>query len=455
MGWGGLADAFDEESGKWAHEKARLRQLLSDGEYAAARASTLTAFYTPQEIARPIWEAIRGMGLSGGRVLEPSCGTGAFFAAMPEALAGCRLVGVELDGLTARIARALHPSAEIIHGGFEHADLDDESFDVAVGNVPFGSYQVDDPRHRDEGLLVHDWFFARALDLVRPGGIVAFVTSKGTLDKKNPAARRRIAERAELVGAVRLPNTAFSPHAEVTADVVILQKRERAEVCEPEWAHTERVEAGIDVNSYFASHPDMVLGELAATTNAYGRADSECRPKPGTDLEEALREALGKMTARIPEWDAPESEPGDAIPADPDVRDWSYAESGGALYFRMGPLMHRQNPSKAAAERIGGMIPLRDCARRLITLEKDGAPDAEVEAERARLNALYDAYAAKHGILNSRANAAALKQDSSYPLLCALEILDGEGNFERKADMFSKRTIRPNADGSICPTWRG
>lgn len=445
VGWGGLADAFDEESGKWAHEKARLRRLLSDGEYAAARASTLTAFYTPKEIARPIWEAIRGMGLAGGNILEPSCGTGAFFAAMPEALSDCRLVGVELDGLTARIARALHPSAEIIHGGFEHADLDDESFDVAVGNVPFGSYQVDDPRHRDEGLLVHDWFFARALDLVRPGGIVAFVTSKGTLDKKNPAARRRIAERAELVGAVRLPNTAFSPHAEVTADVVILQKRERAEVCEPEWAHTERVEAGIDVNSYFASHPDMVLGELAATTNAYGRADSECRPKPGTDLEEALREALGKMTARIPEWDAPESEPGDAIPADPDVRDWSYAESGGALYFRMGPLMHRQNPSKAAAERIGGMIPLRDCARRLITLEKDGAPDAEVEAERARLNALYDAYAAKHGILNSRANAAALKQDSSYPLLCALEILDGEGNFERKADMFSKRTIRPNA----------
>lgn len=444
VGWGGLADAFDEESGKWAHEKARLRQLLSGEEYAAARASTLTAFYTPQEIARPIWEAIRGMGLSGGRVLEPSCGTGAFFAAMPEALAGCRLVGVELDGLTARIARVLHPSAEIIHGGFEHAGLADESFDVAVGNVPFGSYQIDDPRHRGEGLLVHDWFFARALDMVRPGGIVAFVTSKGTLDKKNPAARRRLAERAELVGAVRLPSTAFAPHAEVTADVVILQKRERAEICEPEWVHTERTEAGIDVNSHFASHPDMVLGELAATTNAYGRADVECRPKPGTDLEEALREALGKMAARIPEWEAPENGPEDAIPADPGVRDWSYAASGGAIYFRMGSLMHRQNPSKAAAERIRGMIPLRDCARRLIGLEKDGAPDAEVEAERARLNALYDAYAAKHGILNSRANAAAFKQDSSYPLLCALEILDGEGGFERKADMFSKRTIRPN-----------
>ena len=445
VGWGGLADVFDESSTKWSAERERLRALLTGEEWSAARASTLTAFYTPPGIVRPIWEAIEAMGFAGGSVLEPSCGTGAFFRGMPESLAGSKLVGVELDPLTARIARALNPGSDIRNCGFEGADLADDSFDVAVGNVPFGSYQVDDPRHRGEGLLVHDYFFARALDLVRPGGVVAFVTSKGTLDKKNGTARRRLAERAELLGAVRLPSTAFAPHTEVTADVVVMQKRTRPEACDPEWTHTERTETGMEVNSYFVSHPEMVLGELAATRNAYGRADVECRERLGSDLEADLREALGRMAASMPTLAAPEPAPSDgSVPADPRVRDWSYAEEGGAIYFRMGTRMHPQTPSKAAAERIRGMMGVRDCARRLIGLESDDAPESEIEEARARLNGLYDSYTAKHGLLSSRANAAAFKQDSSYPLLCALEVLDEDGGLLRKADILRKRTIRPN-----------
>lgn len=445
VGWGGLADVFDESSTKWPAERERLRTLLTGEEWSAARASTLTAFYTPPGIVRPIWEAIEAMGFAGGSVLEPSCGTGAFFRGMPESLAGSRLVGVELDPLTARIARALNPDSDIRNCGFEGADLADDSFDVAIGNVPFGSYQVDDPRHRGEGLLVHDYFFARALDLVRPGGVVAFVTSKGTLGKKNGAARRRLAERAELLGAVRLPSTAFAPHTEVTADVVVMQKRARPEACDPEWVHTERTETGVEVNSYFVSHPEMVLGELAATRNAYGRADVECRERPGSDLEADLREALGRIAASMPILAAPEPAPSDgSVPADPRVRDWSYAEEGGTIYFRMGTRMHPQTPSKTAAERIRGMMGVRDCARRLIGLESDDAPESEIEEARARLNGLYDAYTAKHGLLSSRANAAAFKQDSSYPLLCALEVLDEDGGLLRKADILRKRTIRPN-----------
>lgn len=445
VGWGGLADVFDESSPKWAAERERLRMLLTEEEWSAARASTLTAFYTPPEIVRPIWEAIEAMGFAGGSVLEPSCGTGAFFRGMPESLAGSRLVGVELDSLTARIARASAPGAEIIQGKFEHAHLDEESFDIAVGNVPFGSYQADDPRYRGEGLLVHDYFFARALELVRPGGVVAFVTSKGTLDKKNGTARRRLAEKAELLGAVRLPSTAFAPHTKVTTDIVVLQKRARPEACEPEWVHTERTEAGIDLNSYFVSHPEMVLGELVAAENAYGRTDVECREKPGDDLEANLRGALGSIAASMPTHTAPDQAPSDgSIPADPRVRDWSYARENGTIYFRMGARMFPQNPAKTASERILGMMDVRDCTRRLIELERDDAPKHEIEAARADLNVLYDTYTAKHGILSSRANAAAFRQDSSYPLLCALEVLDEDGGLARKADILSKRTIRPS-----------
>ncbi len=448
-GWGALAKMFDERDASWQKEKAELRGLLAKDEYEAARASTLNAHYTSPVVVKAMYGALANMGFEGGNVLEPACGTGNFFGLLPESMRGSSLFGVELDPTTAKIARRLYPGADIRAAGFEETDFADISFDVAIGNVPFGDYSVADKRYDEHRFLVHDYFFARALDLVRPGGIVAFVTSKGTLDKKNPSVRRYLAERAELVGAVRLPNTAFAANAgtRVTADIVFLQKRDRPIECEPDWVHLGATADGIPVNAYFAEHPEMVLGTMTRdNTLHHGRgSETACEPVPGADLAEQLRAAVANIQARVTEYeyDDPEADEGEALRADPGVRNYSFTVVDGRVYYRIDSLMHPSDLSKTGESRVRGMIEIRDALRELIDLQTGDAPDDEIEASQARLNKVYDEYTAKYGILNSRGNSSAFRDDSSYPLLCALEDLDEEGRFVGKADMFTKRTIRP------------
>ena len=449
-GWGALAKVFDERGGGWQKEKVLVRERLTEAEYEAARASTLNAHFTSPVVIKAMYAALANMGFEGGNILEPSCGTGNFFGLLPDEMKGSTLYGVELDPTTAKIACHLYPQADIRASGFEDADFPDDFFDVAVGNVPFGSYQIADKRYDEHRFLVHDYFFARSLDLVRPGGIVAFVTSKGTLDKKNPSVRRYLAERAELVGAVRLPNTAFAANAgtRVTADIIFLKKRERPVVCEPDWVHLGTTESGIPVNSHFAEHPEMVLGTMARDNVLfYGRGDeTTCEPIEGAVLSEQLGSAVAGIRAQIGEYERDETNPdeGDAIRADPSVRNYSYAVVGGKVYYRIDSLMHPAELTKTGESRVKGMAGVRDILRKLIDLETADAPDDEIEACQAELSRLYDAYTAKYGILNSRGNSMAFSQDGGYPLLCALEDLDDEGNFAGKADMFSKRTIRPS-----------
>ena len=449
VGWGGLPDAFDESKQNWAAEFRELRELLTPEEYTAARASTLNAHYTTPTVIRAIYEAVGNMGFQTGNILEPSMGVGNFFGMLPEQMQGSRLYGVELDSITGRIAQQLYPKANITIAGFETTDRRD-FFDLAVGNVPFGQYKVNDPAYNKLGFNIHNYFFAKALDQVRPGGVVAFVTSRYTMDAQNPSARRYLAQRADLLGAIRLPNTAFKANAgtEVVSDILFLQKRDRAIDIEPDWVHLGKTEDGYAINSYFLDHPEMVMGRNSSESTAHGM-DYTVEPLEEISLADQLREAVQHIHGTYQEAELPdlgESEAiRDTIPADPDVKNFSYALIDGEVYFRENSVMVRPELNNTARERVKGMIGLRDCVRQLIDLQMDEyTPDSAIQQKQAELDTLYDRFTEKYGILNSRGNRLAFSDDSAYYLLCALEILDEDGNFQRKADMFSKRTIQPH-----------
>ena len=442
VGWGGLADCFDEKHSRYAELKA----LLTEEEYAAARASSLTAFYTSPIIIDAIYKALAQMGLESGNLLEPACGIGNFIGMLPDSMNACKAYGVELDSISGRIARQLYQNSQIAVTGYEKAEIPDSFFDAAVGNVPFGNFKVVDRRYDKHHWLIHDYFFGKTLDKVRPGGVIAFITSKGTMDKEDPSVRKYLAQRADLIGAIRLPDTAFKANAgtEVTSDILFLQKRDRIVDIEPDWVHLDADENGIRMNSYFVRHPEMVLGEMAMESTQYGM-DSVCKPYENADLADLLSEAVSGLHARIPayEQDGPEEEDL-SIPADPDVRNYSFTSVDGKLYFRIDSRMEPVDLPLTTENRVRGMMALRDCARQLIAYQMENHPDEIIRREQEKLGRLYDAYVRKYGRLCTRGNHLAFSDDSSYPLLCSLEVLDNEGNFARKADMFTKRTIRPH-----------
>ena len=446
VGWGGIPQAYDGNNAQWSEEYQQLKSLLTDEEYAAARGSTLNAHYTSPMVIRAMYEALGNMGFQSGNILEPSCGVGNFFGMLPESMSQSRLYGVELDSITGRIARQLYPDAQIEIRGFEKTSRKD-FFDVAVGNVPFGNYKVADKPFDKYGFLIHDYFFAKALEQVRPGGVIAFITSKGTMDKASPDVRRYIAQRAELLGAIRLPNNAFKANAgtEVTSDILFLQKREHPIDIEPDWIHLGQTADGIPVNSYFVDHPDMMLGRMQWDKSMYGNEkETACEPIPGADLAQQLHAAVRNIDGEykrieISEMDINE---GRTIPADPDVRNFSYALVNGQVYYRENSVMTRPVLNQTTQERVKGMIELRDCVRKLIDLQLTDGSDAEIRAQQAELGRLYDAFSAEYGIINGKANGRAFEGDSSYYLLCSLEILDEDRKLKRKADIFSKRTIR-------------
>ena len=443
VGWGGLADCFEETSPHYEE----LKSLLDSEEYAAARASTLTAFYTPPVVIRGIYKALAQMGFTQGNILEPSCGTGNFLGLLPADMAGSKAYGVELDSISGRIAGQLYQNASISVNGFETVQMPDSFFDVAVGNVPFGDFKVLDKRYDKHHWLIHDYFFGKTLDKVRPGGIVAFITSKGTLDKENSAVRKYLAQRADLIGAIRLPDNTFKRNAgtEVTSDIIFLQKRDHITDLEPDWVHLDTDENGIRMNSYFVQHPEMILGDMVMESTRFG-PDSACKAREGEDLSEQLANAIQFLQAEIKPYELEEldEEEDRSIPADPTVKNFSYTIADGQVYYRENSLMHPVEVSVTAESRIRGMIELRECTRRLIEYQTEGYPDEDIAAEQQKLNALYDSFTAKYGLLNSRGNKLAFSEDSSYCLLCSLEVLDEQGNLKRKADMFSKRTIRPH-----------
>ena len=447
VGWGGIPQAFDPDNAAWEAEYLELNALLAPDEFTAARASTLNAHYTSPTVIKAIYTAIENMGFTRGNVLEPSCGIGNFFGLLPESMSASKLYGVELDPITGRIAQQLYQNSNIAIQGFETTNLPDSFFDLAIGNVPFGDYALADRRYDKQHFHIHDYFFAKTLDKVRPGGVVAFVTSKYTMDKQNPAVRKYIAQHAELLGAIRLPNTAFKANAgtDVTADILFLQKRDHAIEIEPEWVHLGQTEDGIPINSYFVENPEMMLGEMTTESTRYGH-DTTCRPYPDRDLTSLLAEAVQNINANIPDYErddlAQETEA--AIPADPAVRNFSYTIYNSGVYYRENSIMLPQEFSATARSRIKGMIGIRDSARRLITLQTEDAPDSEIQQEQAKLNRLYDTYTAKYGLLSDRANATVFREDGSYPLLCSLEVLDADGKLKAKADMFRARTIRPH-----------
>ena len=442
VGWGGLADCFDEKHSRYAELKA----LLTEEEYAAARASSLTAFYTPPVLINAIYKALAQMGLESGNLLEPACGVGNFIGMLPDSMGDCKVYGVELDSISGRIARQLYQNSRIAVTGYEKAEIPDSFFDAAVGNVPFGNIKVVDRRYDKHHWLIHDYFLGKTLDKIRPGGVIAFITSKGTMDKESPAVRKYLAQRADLIGAIRLPNTAFKASAgtDVTSDILFLQKRDRIVDIEPDWVHLDTDENGIRMNSYFVRHPEMVLGEMVMESTQYGM-DSVCRPREGNDLPDLLDKAVSGLHAQIPayEQDGPEEEDL-SIPADPDVRNYSFASVDGKLYFRIDSRMEPVDLPLTTENRVRGMMALRDCARQLIAYQMENHPDEIIRREQEKLGSLYDAYVKKYGRLCTRGNHLAFSDDGSYPLLCSLEVLDNEGNFARKADMFTKRTIRPN-----------
>ena len=451
VGWGSLAPAFDEHNKAWAKEFAELQSLLTPEEYAAARATTLSAHYTSPRVIKAIYDAVGRMGFQPGNILEPSCGIGNFFGLLPEAISGANLYGVELDGLTGRIARQLYQKAHITVDGFENTDHPDDFFDLAVGNVPFGSYKVHDRRYDRHNLQIHDYFLMKTLDKLRPGGIMAVITSKGTMDKKNSKVREALAQKADLLGAIRLPNNAFKANAgtEVTSDILFFQKRATVPEKLPEWVESGLTADGVPLNQYYLQHPEMVLGTMVRGKSMYGNdTETACYPIEGADLAEQLAGAISHIAPpdqELLEMDAPEQEDGktaESIPADLNVRNFSYTVSKGKIYFRENSRMAPVELGKVPTARVKGMIGIRDSARKLIDLQLKGADDAEIKAEQANLNRLYDAYTKKYGILNSPGNRLAFNQDSSYPLLCSLEVLDDEGNFKQKADMFTKRTIQ-------------
>lgn len=449
VGWGGIPQAFDAENPSWAIEYAELKQLLTEDEYTSARESTLNAHYTSPIVIKAIYQAIENMGFKTGNVLEPACGIGNFFGLVPESMAESKLYGVELDSITGRIAKQLYQSARIAVQGYEEANLPDSFFDLAIGNVPFGSYGIADKRYDKNHFLIHDYFFAKTLDKVRPGGIIAFITSKGTLDKRNPAVRKYIAQRADLIGAIRLPNNAFTANAgtQVTSDILFLQKRDRPVEIEPDWVHLSQTEDGIPINSYFATNPDNVLGTMAFDDMMYGnQSETTCIPFEGVDLADQLRIAIENIHAELTDYERDELEENEteSIPADTNVRNFSFALMDGQVYYRENSRMNKIEVSVTAANRIRSMIELRDCTRRLIEYQLEGYPDEDIRHEQQNLNALYDHFAVQYGLINSRANDMAFSDDSSYCLLCSLEVIDENGELERKADMFTKRTIKPH-----------
>ena len=448
VGWGGLPQAFDERSEAWHSEYSALKSLLTQEEYEAARASTLNAHYTSPTVIRAIYAAVEQLGFRSGNVLEPSCGVGNFFGMLPDSMKESRLYGVELDSITGRIAQQLYPKAHITIAGFETTDRRD-FFDLAIGNVPFGAYQVQDKAFARHNFLIHDYFFAKTLEQVRPGGVIAYITSKGTMDKQNPAVRRYIAERAELLGAIRLPNTAFKANAgtEVTSDILFLQKRERPLTVEPDWVHLGQTADGIPINSYFAAHPEMMLGTMVREPGLYGNEnETACIPLEGAVLSEQLTEAVQHIRGEYQAAELPNELEGEAaadtIPADPNVKNYAFTMVDGEVYYRTNSVMAKQKLPLPALERIRGMIDLRQQVNDLIQAQLDNADDAALAPIQARLNQQYDAFTAKYGLINARSNANAFSSDSSYYLLCSLEVLNEQGGLARKADMFTKRTIR-------------
>ena len=451
VGWGGLSMAFDGHNAAWASEYQELKAELSDAEYRAAMESTLTAFYTPPVVIKGMYEALDRLGYAKGTILEPSCGTGNFFGLLPESMGASRLYGVELDPLTGEIAKQLYQRASITVEGFEKTNLPDDHFDVVIGNVPFGEIRVNDSRYNAQKFLIHDYFFAKALDKVRSGGVVAFITSKGTMDKASPEVRKYIAQRAELLAAVRLPDNTFRANAgtEVTSDILFLQKRDRVADVEPDWIYLDTDENGITMNSYFVQHPEMVLGTMRMESTRFGM-DSVCKADSDRPLSELLAEAVQRISGEITEpengIDEISDEQDASIPADPNVRNFSFALVDGKVYFRENDRMHPANLSMTAGNRVRGLVEIRDCVRRLIEYQTEDYPEEMIRTEQENLNRLYDAYTEKYGLINNRGNYLAFASDESYFLLCSLEVLDDEGNFKRKADMFTKRTIKPHRE---------
>jgi len=450
VGWGGLADAFDETKDNWKNEFAELYATLSPEEYAAARSSTLNAHFTSPTVIKAIYEAVGNMGFETGNILEPSMGVGNFFGCLPEAMQNSKLYGVELDSITGRIAKQLYPKADITIAGFETTDRRD-FYDLAIGNVPFGQYQVNDRAYNKLGFSIHDYFFAKALDQVRPGGVVAFVTSRYTMDKQSPEVRKYIAQRADLLGAIRLPNNAFKANAgtEVVSDIIFLQKRDRPIEIEPDWVHLGKNDDGFAINSYFLDNPEMVLGRQTSESTQYGKQDFTVEPYENLDLGVQLKYAIQNINGTYTEAELPELGEGEAIdtsiPADPNVKNYSYTVVDGDVYYRENSRMVKPELNATATERVKGMVELRDCVQKLIGQQMDGfVSDASIRETQRELNDLYDKFTAKHGLINSRGNALAFADDSSYYLLCSLEVLDEDNNLKRKADMFTKRTIKPS-----------
>ena len=457
VGWGGCADAFDEAKENWSSEYTELKDLLTEEEYEAARASVLNAHYTSPIVIKAIYKAIENMGFRTGNILEPSCGIGNFFGLLPESMAGSKLYGIELDGITGRIAKQLYQNANIAIQGYEETSLPDSFFDIAIGNVPFGDYGVADKRYDKNRFLIHDYFIAKTLDKVRPGGIIAFVTSSGTMDKKNPSVRKYIAQRADLLGAVRLPNNAFLANAGtgVVADILFLQKRDRPIEIEPDWVHLGKTDGGFTINQYFVDNPNMILGELSEENTQYGKQAVTVKPIAGAELPEQLSDAIANIHAKITEpeqFEETEENIGESIPADPNVRNFSFTVVDGDIYYRENSVMHKVELSVTAENRIKGMVKIRDCTRKLIEYQLEGYSDDLIRQEQQTLNRLYDDFTSQYDLLNSRANNTAFSDDSSYCLLCSLEILDENGALVRKADMFSKRTIRQQEPVTSCDT---
>lgn len=447
VGWGGLSEAFDENNSAWATEYLELSSVLTPEEYASARESTLTAFYTPPEVITAIYKAMEQMGFKEGNLLEPSCGIGNFIGMLPDTMQDSKIYGVELDTISAGIAQQLYQKTTIAAQGFEETNLPDSFFDGVVGNVPFGDFKVSDKRYDKHKFLIHNYFFAKSLDKLRPGGVMALVTSKGTMDKETLAVRKYIAQRAELLGAIRLPNNTFKGNAgtEVISDILILQKRDRLIDIEPDWVHLDTDENGIKMNSYFVQHPEMILGEMKMVSGRFGM-EATCVPYENADLAAQLDEAVANIHGEITEYEVEEEleEEDNSIPADPTVRNFSYTVVDDKIYYRENSRMTPVEVSAAAENRIKGMIVIRNSVRTLIELQTEDYPDSEIKAEQERLNRLYDTFSGKYGLINSRANTSAFSQDSSFSLLSALEIIGEDGELERKADMFSKRTIKPH-----------
>ena len=457
VGWGGLSMAFDEHNAAWANEYRELKAALSEEEYRAAMESTLTAFYTPPVVIKAMYEALDRLGFSQGNILEPSCGTGNFLGLLPDGMEKSKLHGIEIDPLSGRIAKQLYQKASIVIEGFEDTKLPDDHFDVVLGNVPFGEFKVNDSRYNSQKFLIHDYFFAKALDKARAGGVVMFITSKGTMDKASPEVRKYIAQRAELLGAIRLPDNTFKANAgtEVTSDIIILQKRDQIIETEPEWVHLDTDENGITMNRYFVSHPEMILGEMKMESTRFGM-DSACKAYEDISLSELLSEAVQQIDGEIPEYESEIDQISDEqdtpIPADPNVRNFSFALVEGKIYFRENNQMMPAKVSMTAENRIRGLVEIRDSVRRLIQYQTDDYPEEMIQIEQENLNRLYDAYTAKYGLINSRGNYLAFASDESYFLLCSLEVLDDEGKFKRKADMFTKRTIKPHREVTFVET---